>query len=69
MLVVVVSIVIIVVVASFWIASWLERRTRDRKVVSSNPAGAAGEFSSPESILCTDSYSVSVPPQCYRSDT
>ena len=26
------------------------------------PAGAAGEFSSPESTLCADSYSVSVPP-------
>ena len=28
------------------IACWLERRTRDRKVPSSNPEGAAGEFSS-----------------------
>ena len=26
------------------------------------PAGAAGEFSSPELTLCADSYSVSVPP-------
>ena len=26
------------------------------------PAGAAGEFSSPESTLCTDSQSVSAPP-------
>ena len=26
------------------------------------PAGAAGEFSSPVSTLCADSYSVSVPP-------
>ena len=26
------------------------------------PAGVAGEFSSPESTLCADSYSVSVPP-------
>ena len=33
------------------------------------PARAAGEVSSPESILCADSYSVSVPPQCYRSGT
>ena len=32
-------------------------------------AGAAGEFSSPESTLCADSYSVSVPPPCYRSST
>ena len=27
------------------------------------PAGAAGEFSSPELIFCADSYSVSVPPR------
>ena len=27
------------------------------------PAGAAGEFSSPEKTLCADSYSVSVPPR------
>ena len=33
------------------------------------PAGAAGEFSSPESTLCADSYSVSVPPPCYRNGT
>ena len=26
------------------------------------PAGAAGEFSSPEFTLCADSYSLSVPP-------
>ena len=31
------------------------------------PAGAAGEFSSPGSTWCADSYSVSVPPACYRS--
>ena len=30
------------------------------------PTGAAGEFSSPGSTLCSDSYSVSVPPPCYR---
>ena len=28
--------------------------------MSSNPAGAVREFSSPESTLCADSYSVSV---------
>ena len=28
------------------------------------PAGAAGEFSSPESTLCADFYSVSVLPPC-----
>ena len=32
------------------------------------PAGAAGEFSSPESTLCADSYSVSAPSRCYRKD-
>ena len=44
-------------------ACWLERRTRDRKVASSNPGRSGGKvFSSPESTLCVDSYSVSVPP-------
>ena len=33
------------------------------------PAEAAGEFSSPESTLCADSYSVSVPPLYYCSGT
>ena len=33
------------------------------------PAGAAGEFSSPEFTLCADSYSVSVQSPCYRSGT
>ena len=33
------------------------------------PARAAGEFSSPEPALCADSYSVSIPPPCYRSGT
>ena len=33
------------------------------------PAGAAVEFSSPDFTLCADSYSVSVPPSCYRSGT
>ena len=33
------------------------------------PAGAAGEFSSPELTLCAESFSVSVPPPCYRSGT
>ena len=32
-------------------------------------AGAAREFSSPELTLCADSYSVYVPPPCYRSGT
>ena len=33
------------------------------------PAGAAGEFSSPELTLCADPNSVSVPPPCYHSGT
>ena len=33
------------------------------------PAGAAGKFSSSESTLCADFYSVSVPPEWYRSGT
>ena len=33
------------------------------------PARAADKFSSPESTLCADSYSVSVPPPCHRSGT
>ena len=33
------------------------------------PAGVAGVFSSPESTLCADSYSVSVLYPCYRSST
>ena len=33
------------------------------------PAGAAGEFSSPELTLCADFDSVSVPPPCYRNGT
>ena len=51
------------------IACWLERRARDRKLRVRVPAGAAGEFFSPELTLCADSYSVSVPPPCYRSGT
>ena len=31
------------------------------------PAEVVGEFSSPELTFCADSYSVSVPPVCYRS--
>ena len=33
------------------------------------PAGAAVEFSSVDLTLCVDSYSMSDPPQCYRSGT
>ena len=50
-------------------ACWLERRTRDRKVVNSNPGRSGVEFSSPESALFDDSYSMSVPPPCYRGGT
>ena len=32
-------------------------------------AGAVGEFSAPESTLCADSHTVSIPPPCYRSGT
>ena len=39
------------------IAFWLERRTRNGQVAVRVPAGAAGEFSSPELTLCADSYS------------
>ena len=45
----------------------VERRTRDQKVASFNPAKSSGECSSPELTLCADSYSVSVPPPCYHS--
>ena len=39
------------------IAQWLERRTSDRKVAGVRiPAGATGEFSSPGSTFCADSY-------------
>ena len=51
------------------VACWLERRTRDRKVESLIPAGAAREFSSSELTLCADFHSVSVPTPCYCSDT
>ena len=34
-----------------------------------NPAGAVGEFSSPELTLCAGAYLVSVPPPCYCSGT
>ena len=39
----------------------LERRTRDRKVASSNPGRSGERIFSPELILCAGSYSVSVP--------
>ena len=34
----------------------VERRTRDQKVSVRFPTGAAGEFSSPGSTFCADSY-------------
>ena len=53
--------------SSVGIAQWVERRTRDWKVVGLNPAGAVGEFSSPWLTFCADSYfsicSTSVLPQ------
>ena len=36
--------------------SAVERRTRDPKVAVRVPTGAAGEFSSPGSTFCADSY-------------
>ena len=56
---------------SWWagIACWSERVLMNGKLRVRIPAGAAGEFSSPEFTLCTDSYSVSVPPRCYLSGT
>ena len=57
------------------IAQLIECRTRDRKVASSIPCGSGGggggggEISSSELTSCTDSYSISVPPPCYRSGT
>ena len=39
-----------------------KRQIHDRKIASLNPAGVAGEFSSPELTLCADFYLVSVPP-------
>ena len=45
------------------IACWLDRRFVISRLRVRIPAGAAGEFSSPESTLCADSYSVSVPPR------
>ena len=51
--------------SAFFIACWLERRTRDRKVASSNPGRSGGRFFfflTPELTLCAGSYSVSVPP-------
>ena len=51
------------------IACWLERRTRDRKVVSSTPGRSGGRIFFPESTLCADSYLVAVPPPCYRNGT
>ena len=47
----------------------VERQTRDRKVASSSPGRGGGRISSPELTFCADSYSVSVPPPCYRTGT
>ena len=50
-------------------ACWLDAGLVIERLQVRIPAGAAGEFSSPESTLCADSYSVSVPLACYRSGT
>ena len=39
----------------------VERRTHDRKLVSSSPGKGGGEFSSPGLTFCADSYAVRVP--------
>ena len=51
------------------IACWSEGWTHDQKLWVQIPAGAVREFSSPELTLRADSYSVSIPPSCYRSGT
>ena len=51
-----------------WTACWLERQTRARLRVRV-PAGAAGEYSSPELTFSAESHSVSLPHLCYRSGT
>ena len=44
------------------IARWLERRTRDRKVASSNPGRAAEEFSSPSQLCVLTLIRCPIPP-------
>ena len=59
------------------IAQLLERRTRDRKVVSSNPGRTCGTIFFPnvstdlsaEMTFCADSYTVYAPPLCSRIGT
>ena len=43
------------------IACWQSARPAIKRLQVQIPAEAAGEFSSPELILCADSYSVSIP--------
>ena len=46
----------------WWLWYWLFPRLQGFwENVRQFPAGAAGEFSSPGSTLCADSYSVSIP--------
>ena len=56
-----------VVYKALLIPGWLVGKKSARLVIERLrvriPAGAAGEFSSPESTLCAESYSVSVPPR------
>ena len=52
-----------------WVACWWSAGLVIERLRVRIPAGAAGEFSSPELTLCADSYSMSIPPQCYRSGT
>ena len=51
------------------LAHLVERGTRGRKVVISNPGRSGGGMFSPESTSRADSYPVSVTTPCYRSGT
>ena len=61
---------------ALYLAGWggdagsvVQHRIRDRKVPIRYPPEAAGEFSSLKLSFCVDSYSVTVPPQCYSTGT
>ena len=58
---------------SMWMACWLERRTRDRKVVSSNPSRSGGRiFFSRVNFVCWLLFgvlSISVLPQWHIKDS
>ena len=64
----IVGLVTLILVQGHWFVGQSSRLMIERLRVQI-PAGAVGEFSSPELPLCADSYLVSVPPTCYRSGT